>query len=83
MYIGVLAETGLVGFLFFAAMFVVSLRSLFQASRSDKPKVKELAMTWIVILALILMAGVTKQDQYDKLTWMVVGVSAAIGRMNA
>lgn len=83
MYIGVLAETGLVGFLFFAAMFVVSLRSLLRASHSDKPKVKELAATWIVIFVLILMAGVTKQDQYDKLTWMVVGVSAAIGRMNA
>lgn len=82
MYIGVLAETGLIGFFFFIAMFVLSLRSLFQATNSAEPNVKSLAMIWIVILALILMAGITKQDHYDKLTWMVVGVSAAISRMN-
>jgi O-antigen ligase len=84
MYIAVLSETGLVGSFFFLAMFILALRSLLQTVHtSDVPQVKELALTWMIILALILMAGVTKQDQYDKLTWMVVGVSAAISRMNA
>lgn len=82
MYIGVLSETGLVGLLFFSAMFVASLRFLFQAARSATPQLKELARAWIIILALVLIAGITKQDQYDKMTWLVVGVSVAIGRMD-
>ena len=82
MYIAVLSETGMIGFAFFLAMFIACLRSLSQVTHLATPQVKELALAWMVILVLILMAGVTKQDQYDKLTWMVIGVSAAISRMN-
>ncbi len=82
MYIAVLSETGLVGILFFLAMFALSLYFLFQATHSEIPQVKELARAWIITLVLILMAGITKQDQYDKLTWLVVGVSVAISRMS-
>jgi O-antigen ligase len=82
MYIAVLSETGLVGLIFFLAMFAASMRFLFQATHSLTPEVKELAQAWIIILALVLIAGITKQDQYDKLTWMAVGVSMAISRMN-
>ena len=82
MYIAVLSETGLIGLVFFLAMFVTSFRYLFIASRSSVPQVKELALNWTVILILILIAGITKHDQYDKLVWMFVGISAAIGRMD-
>lgn len=82
MYIAVLSETGLIGFIFFVAMFAASLRYLFLARRSSLPQVKELAMNWMIILILILIAGITKHDQYDKLVWMFVGVSTAIGWMD-
>lgn len=82
MYIAILSETGLVGLVFFLAILILPLRSLFQATHSVTPDVKELARAWVIVFILMLMAGITKQDQYDKLTWLVLGVSMAISRMN-
>jgi len=82
MYIGILSETGLVGLVFFVTMFVISLRALFQKTNSSNLKVQELARNWMIIFALIVLAGITKHDQYDKLTWIVLGVSAAINQMD-
>jgi O-antigen ligase len=79
MYIAVLSETGLVGLFLFMAMFAQSFRVLLSKVNSVNPRLKALAQNWLIIFVLVLLAGVTKQDQYDKLTWLVVGISAAIG----
>jgi O-antigen ligase len=77
MYIQVLAETGLVGLILFLSIFVVAVRSLWIMTRSDDVSKSSLAQTWLIVLVLMLLGGITKHDHYDKLVWAIVGISAS------
>lgn len=78
MYIQVLSETGLVGIILFVAMFLASLRELWRLGRSGQVATASLAQTWLAVLILMLLGGLTKHDHYDKLIWIAVGLS--VGR---
>lgn len=74
-YVGLLAETGLIGLLLFLALAGSALYALFRATyRPDEQA--PLAFTWLAMLLIMLLGGLTKHDQYDKLIWFLFGISA-------
>lgn len=77
MYIQILAETGLVGFVLFIAMFLPSLRSLWSTIHSDDNRISSLAKIWLIVLILMLVGGITKSDHYDKLIWASLGIGTS------
>lgn len=77
MYVSMLAETGFVGLGLFVWMLVISLKSLWLASRSRDREVKLLGQTWFVVFVIMLLGGITKHDHYDKLIWIVMGIASS------
>jgi O-antigen ligase len=75
-YIDILAETGIVGSILYGGMLISSLLAYWRASRWSPPAQAAIARTWLIVLVVILLGGLTKQDQYDKLLWMSLGVGA-------
>ncbi|MBZ0292919.1 MAG: O-antigen ligase family protein, partial [Anaerolineae bacterium] len=74
-YFSVLAETGVVGFVLYMGMvgssLIYAVRAAFRMQNED---LKNLAYLWFVALVLLLIGGITKQDQHDKLLWLVFGM---------
>lgn len=75
MYVQVLAETGLVGFIFFIGILANSLYLLLRAGNSKGDEWFRIVQIWVVTLILLLLGGITKHDHYDKLLWLVIGIS--------
>ncbi len=73
-YVGLLAETGLIGLLLFLALAGSALYVLFRATRWPDEQAP-LAFTWLAMLLVMLLGGLTKHDQYDKLIWFLFGIS--------
>ncbi len=73
-YIAVLAETGAVGLVLFLGMIASALWSLWRAARR-KDDFSGLAATWLIVLVVMLVGGLSKHDQYEKLLWLAVGTS--------
>ena len=77
-YFTVIAETGVIGFVLYVGMLASSLFYALRAAWSLKNQQEALlAYTWFTILVIILVGGLTKQDQYDKLLWLSVGACTA------
>ncbi|MBZ0294180.1 MAG: O-antigen ligase family protein [Anaerolineae bacterium] len=78
-YFSVIAETGVIGFIFFMGMLVCAiyyaLRAAWQLKNQDEAF---LSYTWFAVLVLILIGGITKHDQYDKLLWLTLGACTAM-----
>lgn len=81
MYIAVLSETGIIGLFFFLMMFVLALKDLVTAMYSKNTDISDLAKNWTIVIILVLLAGITKHDHYDKLNWIVIGIAVSISRM--
>lgn len=75
-YIQILSETGIIGFLLFMGMFLSTIvnfiRARFEHAYENESK-KEI---WLIVFIVMLLGGITKSDHADKLTWMVMGLSA-------
>jgi O-antigen ligase len=78
-YVGVLAETGAIGLLLFLALCFVTLRTYWQASTRLSPRDAALAYTWFTMLLIMLVGGLTKHDQYEKLIWFLIGMATVFG----
>ena len=76
MYIALLAETGIVGFGIFMSMIAYAFRGYISAKKHIEGKYSILINFWIIVLVVMLMGGITKTDQADKLLWMVLGLSS-------
>ena len=83
MYVAVLSETGLIGLIFFVSMFLFSLKDLSKSSNSENGKIANFARLWSLIIMLVLLAGITKHDHYDKFNWITIGISASICNLKA
>jgi putative inorganic carbon (HCO3(-)) transporter len=78
-YFSVLAETGVIGFVVYMGMVGASLFYSFRAAWTLPDKdAAFLAHTWFTVLVVILVGGITKQDQYDKLLWLSLGACTAM-----
>lgn len=75
MYIQVLAETGFVGLFIFVIMLLKTFRIIWRSGYSDDSDGMPLKTIWIVIFMVLLLGGITKSDQADKLLWIVIGLS--------
>ncbi len=78
-YMAVLAETGLVGLLLFLWLVVACYSAVRRARFSDDRETREIARTWQIAIIVLLVGGLTKHDQYDKLLWMTLGACASFG----
>jgi O-antigen ligase len=83
MYIAVLSETGLVGLLLYISILGISLLNYWRASRQTNTVNAHLAYTWLVVLVVLLLGGITKHDHYDKLLWLVLGLSVTLDQYHA
>ena len=74
MYISMLAETGLVGFILFMSIIFKSLMNFWKAGKIADLRFLRIRNVWIIIFVLMLLGGITKTDQVDKLIWLTMGV---------
>jgi len=81
LYVVLIAEHGIVGFLVFMTMLTCGIWSLMRHLRDPVPDVRYLAYTWLTVLVMILVGGLTKHDHYSKLLWMALGMGSAIGKI--
>lgn len=79
MYVQMLSETGLVGFLLFMFLMLKTVQNLWQLISSDKNETS-VYKVWLVVFVVILLGGITKTDQVDKMLWIVLGVGACLPR---
>src|SRR5690606_38643968 len=78
-YFSVIAETGVIGFALFMGMLICAIYYALRAAWSLKNQDEALlAYTWFTVLVIILVGGITKQDQYDKLLWFTLGACTAM-----
>lgn len=85
-YFSVLAETGVIGFGLYMSMVAAALYSGLRAAFFFKGKDDDwanMAYLWCAILLVLLFAGITKQDQLDKLFWFSFSACAAMETMRA
>ena len=73
-YVSVLAETGIIGILLFIAFLVAALSAILRARKHLDPAFRSLANSWLIVLVVMLIGGLTKTDQTDKVLWLVLGI---------
>ena len=78
LYVQALAETGVIGFLLLAGLFVSGLATAGRVALRGPPEVGLLAVLWLLVClgvwnALGIIAGIPM----DALTWVALGLSAA------
>jgi O-antigen ligase len=74
MYLQVLAEMGAVGFILFVSMLAVAIASIWRARKTFRADEPPVWIPWFIAFAVMLLGGITKSDQYDKLVWLGVGI---------
>jgi len=81
-YFTVLAETGVIGFILFVGMLAAAIFYALRAAWTLKNQDEAfLSYTWFAVLLIILVGGITKQDNYDKLLWFTLGACTAAEAM--
>lgn len=82
MYIQVLAETGFLGFGLFVLLLAITLKNIWTSNNGSDPKFRFLRNAWAVVFLVMLVGGITKSDQADKLIWVTVGISSFFQAQN-
>jgi O-antigen ligase len=81
LYITLLAETGLVGFLLFMGWIAASMIQLYLTMVRRDPVYSPLATMWMIVFIIFLFKGYTASTMhYDKLLWMMGGISMLLYR---
>lgn len=75
MYVSMLAETGIIGLTLFMSLIIATLANLIKSRKRADPTLKSIANVWLIVLIIILVGGITKTDQVDKLFWLSMGTS--------
>lgn len=75
MYVQILAETGLIGFILFVLLLMISLANIWRArNASGVGNTDPLPNVWCIVFLVMLFGGMTKSDHIDKLIWLTMGV---------
>ncbi len=83
MYIALLAETGIVGLGIFILIIGYAFHGYASAKQKRYEKFDLLINFWIIVFVVLLLGGITKTDQADKLLWLVFGLSSYFYRNNS
>lgn len=75
MYIQLLADTGLIGFVLFVLMLFKSLQNIRRVIYIDDADIISLRNTWLIVFLAMLLGGLTLSIHYDKMLWLPIGVS--------
>ncbi len=81
MYVQILAETGIVGFILFMSILVRSMRNFWVTAHLPDPEQTKLRDVWLIVFLVMLIGGITKTDHIDKLLWMVMGLSVRFAQL--
>lgn len=82
MYLEVATESGLVGFVCFAGMLFLSLRSLGRVrKRGPTKEIRDLGEALHFAYVGLLLASLFMPNEYNKYVWIFTGLGVAIGRM--
>jgi O-antigen ligase len=76
LYIALLSETGIVGFGLFMSMIAFAFHGYISAKKHLWKTDSILINFWIIVFIVMLIGGITKTDQADKLLWLVIGLSS-------
>ncbi len=74
-YISILAETGFIGFVLFMLLISLTIKNFINDQNIIHPEQKSIRQLWLIVFIIILLSGLTKNDQYDKLFWSIMGIS--------
>lgn len=75
MYVQMLAETGIVGLFLFILMLGKTIQNFWRTSIFDDTRLGSIRNIWFIVFVIMLLGGMTKTDQVDKMIWMTMGVS--------
>ena len=84
LYLGLAAETGLIGITTFAAVFGLVLRRLYvawQGARRRDPALADLAAGWIAAILAYLVSGVFLHLAFERYLWLFLALADATARM--
>ena len=82
-YLSALVETGLVGFVLFMILVILSFRNFWVAKFDDDKEWSALRNAWFVIFLVVGLGEVTANGLYDKLFWFLFGISIYIREQSA
>lgn len=79
-YIQVLSETGIVGLLFFLILLFVVIKSQWnnfrlRSNTSITLTTSSINRTWLILLVILLVGAITKEDLVDKFFWFLLGIN--------
>lgn len=84
LYLGLLAELGVVGFLAFMGVVVVTARSLWRARRrcaGSHPELATLATGYLLGIVAYLITGVFLHLAYQRYFWLTMALAAVAGQV--
>ena len=77
-YVAILTETGVIGFIIFTG-FLLSVVYLLVKNRNKlDEKWKPIANVWLVVIVVLLIGGLTKTDQAEKILWLTMGAGTYV-----
>ncbi|CAG0971968.1 MAG: O-antigen ligase family protein [Anaerolinea sp.] len=77
-YMNYLVETGLIGFGLFVFIVAVAVFYYVRTIRQANEQLGRLTATWFIAFVLLLIGGLTKQDDASKIQWLCIGMSIAL-----
>ncbi|MCI0711456.1 MAG: O-antigen ligase family protein [Chloroflexi bacterium] len=82
MYVTILAETGLIGFVLFFGLIISAFVSTFMTAIKAKSRdISMLAATWFIVVVVVLFRGPTASTlHYDKLMFAMLGIAVNLRR---
>lgn len=81
LYVVLLAETGIFGFLFFMGWIGLTIRYFFMVYQHGQAEDIPIAVLWLTVMFLVLFRGIFASTlHYDKLLWVIGGISIGMRR---
>lgn len=77
-YILILAETGIIGFIIYILILLLSLTNFLNKSSNVNDLMKSSKNTWLCAFIIILLSSLTLSLSYNKLIWFMIGISITV-----
>jgi O-antigen ligase len=82
LYIQILSETGIVGFLIFLTIIIYTIKLALKKAFSTRNSNGPIDWIWLSVIVVILIGGLTKSDFADKFIWIALGITFQPSRNN-